>query len=637
MESRKRKASNATPNDGATKRIRLVNSKHTTASPAPSSDTAAIQQIGQQLVNQIKRSNDKTTGHPISTLFLTLPSRKDLPDYYTFTRLPIAIDTIERKLASNAYSTVTEIESDFKRMVQNAKDYNEQASRAFSDAEKIRKLVFNYMKIHNPAYREVEGYVSFPTPLPGKDAEGGAQANGARSETPAKRGKASATPAVEESKPAASASAEVEENQSGLDFAGKTFQQAQQMIIDELLSYTDDEGLEIYTPFAMLPSRKLEDYYKFIKYPVSLKGVAKRIRGQHGRNDPTGITDFKSWDKFGEEMAFIWKNARDYNEDGSEMYLLANDFEEHFNELLEDVRSKVDEPSQPKLKLGGPKPKVTLSLSGNKPPPAPGAVSVDSEALARQRQMVSAGADGYATQQRPQYGVNGTSHSNSNVPTLDPRRSHTAGSHRSPEPVKLESRPSQSPALNAVHPSLTNGTMPPPSFRPNSSSPHPTQLPTSYHYTAPTVLPPTPVRTYPLENALIPLITLKTHPHLKLPSPFHLEISPHPTLATQSRTLTLMHTHYFLQISPTISRRLSSGTPYKCFVTVNGTRLTQRDTVVESGEVGQGIGGLRRHVYEGSLAQGVNRVEVEVAAARGEGKEGLDVERFVGFVNLMRA
>jgi hypothetical protein len=65
-----------------------------------------------------------------------------------------------------------------------------------------------------------------------------------------------------------------------------------------------NSGLEIFSPFANLPSRKLEDYYKFIKYPVCL-----------------------TWDAFEGEMSFIWRNAKDYNEDGSEMFDLAGQLE----------------------------------------------------------------------------------------------------------------------------------------------------------------------------------------------------------------------------------------------------------------------------------------------------------------------
>lgn len=90
---------------------------------------------------------------------------------------------------------------------------------------------------------------------------------------------------------------------------------------------TSGRGLEIYTPFVNLPTRKLEEYYKTIRHPVSLKGVQKRIRGIHGRAPPTGITDFKTWDAFEDEVSFIWRNARDFNEDGSDMYELAGEFE----------------------------------------------------------------------------------------------------------------------------------------------------------------------------------------------------------------------------------------------------------------------------------------------------------------------
>jgi len=41
----------------------------------------------------------------------------------------------------------------------------------------------------------------------------------------------------------------------------------------------------------------------------------------------TGSTDFKSWKSFEEEASSIWKNAWHYNEDGSEISLLAKDLQ----------------------------------------------------------------------------------------------------------------------------------------------------------------------------------------------------------------------------------------------------------------------------------------------------------------------
>jgi len=86
-------------------------------------------------------------------------------------------------------------------------------------------------------------------------------------------------------------------------------------------------GVEIFFPFVNLPARKLEDYYKLIRHPLSLKGIAKRTRGIHGRAPPSGVTEFKTWDQFEAEFSFIWRNAYAYNEDGSELYNLAAELE----------------------------------------------------------------------------------------------------------------------------------------------------------------------------------------------------------------------------------------------------------------------------------------------------------------------
>lgn len=64
-----------------------------------------------------------------------------------------------------------------------------------------------------------------------------------------------------------------------------------------------------------------------IPHPVSLKSLQKKVRGIHGRNEITGASDFKSWKSFEEEASSIWKNAWHYNEDGSDISLLAKELE----------------------------------------------------------------------------------------------------------------------------------------------------------------------------------------------------------------------------------------------------------------------------------------------------------------------
>ncbi|QIW96409.1 hypothetical protein AMS68_001927 [Peltaster fructicola] len=612
---RKRKANDQQPT-APVKKIRLLNSNHAENTPSN------VQKVGYKLLEQLERATDKTS-RPIATLFKQLPSREELPDYYDFTKLPIAIDTIEKKLQQDAYPTVTTLESDLKRMVQNAKDYNTAGSDIYEDAERIRKLVYNYMKINNPEYSTNPQYVSFATLLPeGTEKTNGAAINGVGSKKGRRSTGVSAADIAEKSSsvaPSEPPAVSVEDQ----DYTGKTFQEAQEMLIAGMLRHADANGLEIYTPFANLPTRKLEDYYKLIRYPVSLKGVAKRIRGIHGRNEMTGVTDFKTWDAFSDEVSWIWRNAREYNEDGSDMYNLAGEFETDFKARLEHARSQVDEPEKLKLKLGA-KPKVTLNLSQHRASPG---VAIDNEALARQKQLVSAGVQGRHSETRASPVANGVRPTSAAMETGRPQSSHTGSDHGS---VKMEKGVTQSPA-----PMLTNGVgglMGPPSMRPPSEGPllNGHALHSSYTFTAPTALPPTPVRPYSASESLLPGVTISTHPQLKLDIPYSLTINPHETLSQQSYTFTLPSTHYYLQISPTISKALSMGKQYKMFVTVNGSRLTQRDTTLHQDS------GRRTHVYEGTLAPGVNRLEVEVAAAKDNEGKGLDIEKLTIFANLMK-
>lgn len=79
-----------------------------------------------------------------------------------------------------------------------------------------------------------------------------------------------------------------------------------------------------FEPFHNLPPRSLKDYYRVVSDPVSLRKLQKMVRGTHGRH---GSSDFKSWTSFEEKAKLLWKNAYYYNEEGSEIYQLAQELE----------------------------------------------------------------------------------------------------------------------------------------------------------------------------------------------------------------------------------------------------------------------------------------------------------------------
>lgn len=159
--------------------------------------------------------------------------------------MPIAIDNIQEKLLRREFKDLTDLESYFKRMIANAKEYNTRGSEVYDDAERLRKALSNFMTKTNPAYKLIPGYVAAPTPLstegqasdledaegePDSESEAAVQAKKPRSRPKPPPKSKSHTP-KQISTPAA-----VESRPSRAGFSKFTFQQAQEKILADLIT-----------------------------------------------------------------------------------------------------------------------------------------------------------------------------------------------------------------------------------------------------------------------------------------------------------------------------------------------------------------------------------------------------------------
>lgn len=200
------------------------------------------------------------SGRYIADDFLELPPKKELPDYYVFIKMPVALNTIEGKLKRHEFHNLSAVESMFHRMVANAKQYNEEESGIVADANKILKAVTTFMRKENPAYK-TPGYSPIPTPIPGEATASQRASEDAASEedaegedddaesvlTPAtKRGarqpkKPSLSQMIANSKRRASQTPKTETTSASSQFAGLTFQQAQDAIVSDMISHKESE------------------------------------------------------------------------------------------------------------------------------------------------------------------------------------------------------------------------------------------------------------------------------------------------------------------------------------------------------------------------------------------------------------
>lgn len=72
---------------------------------------------------------------------------------------------------------------------------------------------------------------------------------------------------------------------------------------------------------------------------------------------------FKSWSHYEDHVSLIWRNAHQYNEDGSEISNLADTLEKFFRSRWVEAKKSVSEPAQPSLKL-----KMAAAKSPDIPP-----------------------------------------------------------------------------------------------------------------------------------------------------------------------------------------------------------------------------------------------------------------------------
>lgn len=286
--------------------------------------------------------------------------------------MPLSLNMIEDKLNRGGYATMTAIESDLKRMVQNAKDYNSSKSDIFEDAERIRKALSNFMPKHNPAYQDPE-YRAVPTPIPDHVTRVKLRDSSASgSEQPSIKLRLNASALRRKS-----------EVPSDLlsDEPAEDLTEVQISLLDELS--TQEHAIN----FENKPSRRdIPEYYRIIKKPTSINDVRKMV--QSGK--------VKTWEEFARETRLIWANAKEFNEPGSEIYVMTEALETWLEEHLQahGVPAKVvpklslktqPQPRQLKLKVGTPS---TPAVNGSAD-----TYTIDKAALERQRIEMSSALD----------------------------------------------------------------------------------------------------------------------------------------------------------------------------------------------------------------------------------------------------
>lgn len=75
-----------------------------------------------------------SSGRQLSEVFIQLPSRKELPEYYELIRKPVDFKKIKERIRNHKYRSLNDLEKDVMLLCQNAQTFNLEGSLIYEDS-----------------------------------------------------------------------------------------------------------------------------------------------------------------------------------------------------------------------------------------------------------------------------------------------------------------------------------------------------------------------------------------------------------------------------------------------------------------------------------------------------------------------
>uniref|UniRef100_A0A8C2ATH1 SWI/SNF related, matrix associated, actin dependent regulator of chromatin, subfamily a, member 2 n=1 Tax=Cyprinus carpio TaxID=7962 RepID=A0A8C2ATH1_CYPCA len=109
-------------------------------SPNPPKLTKQMNAIVDTVINYRDRTQLEISGRQLSEVFVQLPSRKELPEYYELIRKPVDFKKIKERVRNHKYRSVSDLEKDVMLLCHNAQTYNLEGSQVMSQSRDVQDV-----------------------------------------------------------------------------------------------------------------------------------------------------------------------------------------------------------------------------------------------------------------------------------------------------------------------------------------------------------------------------------------------------------------------------------------------------------------------------------------------------------------
>merc|ERR1712142_68312 len=213
-------------------------------------------------------------GVEIAEVFISLPSKRELPDYYQTISHPISLNQIKKKIKNGEYPTLHHLGEDLDVMFNNCKTYNRPDSKLWKDGNKLQKVMTSKLE----ELLETGDEVAAPS-----------------------------TPAADK--------IDQETRKTSPKDPKDQLKKRLKALFNSIYHWTNSDNIQPIGVFLEVPSRKdYPDYYDIISEPIDMNMIEQRIKTNQYKSEEELLADCK----------LMFSNCRLYNEEGSGIYEDAN-------------------------------------------------------------------------------------------------------------------------------------------------------------------------------------------------------------------------------------------------------------------------------------------------------------------------